>query len=214
MSSKIPKGIHLPTERKKTSIRTESKDTGIAAHKSDLKSQKENIHRKGHSPKVYKGVSTRFGQRAELEEQNQQLMTANQQLQSNLTEAQQRAAELELQFNELTKENTHVQKNLKDCHMLLVAAKIDPVLGGKVGEAARKSEGERKEALSVSSDLLNELKAFSDTASQQRAQLEEIQTMMSHLKDTRQRVMQERESFTQEAAEIEKALEEADALLL
>lgn len=92
---------------------------------------------------------------------------------------------------------------------------------------------------SVSSDLLNELKAFSDTASQQRAQLEvkkaddqntdqkkcvcrtisvssvqEIQTMMSHLKDTRQRVMQERESFTQEAAEIEKALEEADALLL
>lgn len=39
---------------------------------------------------------------------------------------QQRVAELELQFSDLEKENTEVQKNLKDCHVLLVSAKIDP----------------------------------------------------------------------------------------
>lgn len=34
--------------------------------------------------------------------------------------------ELELQFSDLEKENAGVQKNLKDCHALLVTAKIDP----------------------------------------------------------------------------------------
>lgn len=39
---------------------------------------------------------------------------------------QKRVAELELQFSDLEKENAGLQKNLKDCHALLVAAKIDP----------------------------------------------------------------------------------------
>lgn len=39
---------------------------------------------------------------------------------------QQRVAELELQYSHLEKENTEVQKNLKDCHVLLVSANIDP----------------------------------------------------------------------------------------
>ena len=39
---------------------------------------------------------------------------------------QQRVTDLELQFNDLEKENAEVQKNLKDCLVLLVAAKIDP----------------------------------------------------------------------------------------
>ena len=39
---------------------------------------------------------------------------------------QQRVAELELQFSNLEKENVGLQSNLKDCHVLLVASKIDP----------------------------------------------------------------------------------------
>lgn len=150
----------------------------------------------------FQRVSTRYGQQAELKEQNQHLMATNEQLQKNLTDSQvkrttfmlhlldcdttcyfclcyecpfrnkvlcvclvydacnlslvnwnckyiysiyfdmlsespcifakvlvllqQRVADLELQFSELEKKNAGLQKNLKDCHALLVAAKVDP----------------------------------------------------------------------------------------
>ncbi|TKS76364.1 hypothetical protein D9C73_009474 [Collichthys lucidus] len=212
MSSKIPRGLHLPAETKKAG----QKDTASAAQKSDgvLKSQKDNVPRQNVAPKVHKGVSTRYGQQAELKEQNQHLMATNEELQKNLIDTQQRVAELELQFSDLEKENSEVQKNLKDCHALLVAAKIDPVLGERVGEAARQNEDQRKEVMSLSTDLLHELKAFGDIALQQRARLDEIQTTMTDLTKAREHMMQERENFSLEAAEMEKALKDAEALLL
>ncbi|KAG7236114.1 hypothetical protein INR49_001338 [Caranx melampygus] len=196
MSSKIPRGGQLPAEPKKTGLTAAVSATANAAQKSDgiLRPQKENVQR----------VITRYGQQAELKEQNQHLMTVNEELQKNLTETQQRVAELELQFSDLEKENTEVQKQLKDCHVLLVAAKIDPVLGERVGEAAQQNEDQRKEAMSVSADLLNELRTFGDTASQQRARLEEIQATMTDLTKAREHMMQERENFCLEAAEMEK----------
>ncbi|KAM7395104.1 hypothetical protein PAMA_006722 [Pampus argenteus] len=215
MSSKIPRGkvMPLPAETKKTATVSA---TVNAVQRSDgvLKPQKENVLRKNAASKVYKGVSTRYEQQAELKEQNQNLMAAKEELQKNLTETQQRVADLELQFNNLEKENAAVQKNLKDCHVLLVASKIDPVLGERVGEAAQQNEDQRKEVMSVSEDLLNELKAFGDTASQQRSRLEEIQKTMTDLTKARERMLQERENFSLEAAEMEKALNEAEALLL
>ena len=39
---------------------------------------------------------------------------------------QQRVDELEQQFSELEKENTDMKKSLNDCHVALIAAKIDP----------------------------------------------------------------------------------------
>ncbi|KAK2855967.1 hypothetical protein Q5P01_004702 [Channa striata] len=218
MSSKIPRGLHLPGEMKKTAHKPESKDptTANSVPKSDgvLKPQKENVAKKNVAPKAHKGVSTRYGQQAELKEQNQHLMAANEELQKHLTETQQRVAELELQFSDLEKENAEVQKNLKDCHILLVAEKIDPVLGERVGEAAQQNEEQRKEAMSVSSDLLNELRTFNDTASLQRVKLEEIQATMTDLMKAREHMMQERENFSLEAAELDKALREAESLLL
>ncbi|XP_029281415.1 small kinetochore-associated protein isoform X2 [Cottoperca gobio] len=203
---------------KKAGQKFESRDTANvnAGQKSDgiLKYQKENVPRKIVAHKVHKGVSTRYGQQTELKEQNQHLMATNEELQKNLTDTQQRVAELELQCSDLEKENVEVQKNLKDCHILLVTASIDPVLGERVGEATRQNEDQRKEVMIVSADLLNELKVFGDTASQQRAQLEEIQTTMTELTKAREHMMQERENFSLEAAEMEQALGEAEGLLL
>ncbi|KAM7367657.1 hypothetical protein PAMP_013942 [Pampus punctatissimus] len=203
MSPIIGKVMPLPAETKKTATVSA---TVNAVQRSDgvLKPQKENVLR----------VSTRYEQQAELKEQNQNLMAAKEELQKNLTETQQRVADLELQFNNLEKENAEVQKNLKDCHVLLVASKIDPVLGERVGEAAQQNEDQRKEVMSVSADLLNELKAFGDTASQQRSRLEEIQKTVTDLTKARELMLQERENFSLEAAEMEKALNEAEALLL
>ncbi|XP_069578446.1 small kinetochore-associated protein [Brachyistius frenatus] len=206
MSSKIPRG-----ETKKT-VHELKPTTANAGQKSDnvLKPPKENVPRKNVAPKVHKG----YGQQAELKKQNQHLMTANEDLQKNLSDTQQRVAELELQYNNLEKENAEVHKNLKDCHVIMVASKIDPVLGETVGDAARQNEDQRKEVLCVSTDLLNELKTFGEVASQQRVQLHEIQAKMAHFTKARVLMLQERENFSLEAAELENALKEAKALLL
>ncbi|XP_034384266.1 small kinetochore-associated protein isoform X2 [Cyclopterus lumpus] len=202
MSSKIPRGVHLPAEMKKAGFKVESKDTANASQK------------KAVAPKVHKGISTKYGQQAELKGQNQHLMATNEELQKNLTETQQRVATLEMQVSELKKETGEGQKKLKDCHILLVAANIDPVLGERVGEAAQQNEAKWKEVMSVSTDLLNELKVFGDTASQQRVRLEEIQTTMTGLAKGQEHMMQERENFSLQVATMENALKEAEALLL
>ncbi|PWA27926.1 hypothetical protein CCH79_00000551, partial [Gambusia affinis] len=200
MSSKIPRGTNLPTEAKTV----QKTDT-------NLKNSRENVPRKNVAPKVHKGVSTRYGQQVELKEQNQNLVAANEELQKNLSGKQQRVEELELQLDELQKENVEFQKSLQDCHTLLVSAKIDP--GERVGDAVRQKEDERKEVMSVSTELLRELKAFGEIASQQRTHLQEIQATMEDLTKAREIMKQERENFSQEAAEMERALKEAEALL-
>ncbi|KAF7656304.1 hypothetical protein LDENG_00043830 [Lucifuga dentata] len=217
MSSKIPKGVCQHADVKKTAKETVTVSSAVnIIHKSDgvLKLQKENILRKNATNKVTKGPSTRYGQQAELREQNQNLMAANEELQKNLRETQQRVDDLDLQCSDLEKENTEVKKQLKDCYILLATAKIDPVLGEKVGETAQQNENQRKEVMSVSTILLNELRTFGDIASQQRAQLEAIQTTMADLAKAREHMMQERENFSLEAAEMEKALKDAEALIL
>uniref|UniRef100_A0A1A8RQF8 Kinetochore-localized astrin/SPAG5 binding protein n=2 Tax=Nothobranchius rachovii TaxID=451742 RepID=A0A1A8RQF8_9TELE len=221
MSSKIPRGVHVPVEGKKTAQKPESKDSAILStaannvQKPDFKAQKENMpSRKGAAPKVHKGISTRYGQQVELKEQNHHLTAINEELQKHLSETRQQVAELELQSSELLSENAAIKKNLHDCRVLLVSAKIDPVLGEKVGDAAQHNEDKRKEAMSVSTDLLQELKAFSDTASQQQTQLKELWTTMEDITKARELMRQERENFSQQATEIEKALKEAEALLL
>ncbi|KAM4712898.1 small kinetochore-associated protein [Anableps anableps] len=203
MSSKIPRATNLPAEAKVTQ-KTEM----------NLKNPRENVPRRNIAPKVHKAVSTRYGQQVELKEQNQNLVAANEELQKNLSKKQQRVAELELELDELQKENVEFQKNLQDCHTLLVSAKIDPVLGERVGDAARQKEDERKEVMNVSTDLLRELKAFGDIASQQHTQLQEIQETIQDITKARELMKQERENFSQEAAEMERALKEAEALLL
>ncbi|XP_013870859.1 small kinetochore-associated protein isoform X2 [Austrofundulus limnaeus] len=205
MSSKIPK------EAKKQVTKQEAKDTAAAntVHRPDgnIKALKENHPRKNVAPKIQKGISTRHGQQAELKEQNEEL-------QKNLLETQQRVAELKLQINELQNKNVEMKKNLHDCHVLLVSAKVDPVSGKASGDAARDREEERKEVMGVSTELLRELKAFGDAAAQQCSSLKEIQTNIEDMSKAREVMKQERQNFSQQAAEMEEALKEAERLLM
>ncbi|XP_015245718.1 PREDICTED: interaptin-like [Cyprinodon variegatus] len=203
MSSKIPRGLNLPAEAK-TAQKTEM----------NLRNSKENVPRKHVASKAHKGISTRNGQQIELKEQNLNLVATNEDLQKHLSEKEQRVAELELQLGELQKENAEFQKNLQDCHSLLVSAKIDPVLGERVEDAARQKDTERKEVMSLSTNLLRELKAFGDVASEQLTQLQEIQETTEKIMKERELIKRERENFSEEAAEFERALKEAEALLL
>ncbi|XP_034018490.1 small kinetochore-associated protein [Thalassophryne amazonica] len=222
MSSKIPRVVHIPGESKKVAQKLEVKETAPVCPstngpKSDrvLRAQKENILKKNVVTKIHKGApSHRYGPQAELRDQKQHLMAANEDLQKHLTDSQQRIAELELQYAGLEKENAEMHKQLKYFCALLVAAKIDPVSGETVGKAAQQNEDERKEVVRVSTDLRKELRAVSDAASQQRGQLEEIQRTMAELTKSHDYMKQERETFSLEAAEMEEALKEAEALLL
>uniref|UniRef100_H3BW26 Kinetochore localized astrin (SPAG5) binding protein n=1 Tax=Tetraodon nigroviridis TaxID=99883 RepID=H3BW26_TETNG len=222
MSSKISRGLQLPAETKKAGNKLEAKEavTGPAVANTaqkpaaTLKSQKENMPRKNVATKVSKGLSTRFGQQAELREQNQQLLATNEELHKSLANTQQQIAEMVQQCKELKEETAGLQKNLKDCHVLLVTANMDPVSGERVGEAAQQKENQRTEVMNISKNLLDEIEAFGEVASEQHARLEEIQTVMTELLKSREQMMKEREMFFQEITDMEKALEEAETLLL
>ncbi|XP_053736473.1 small kinetochore-associated protein isoform X2 [Synchiropus splendidus] len=213
MASKLPRG-----ESKRPENKRELKDAGAvtttnAAPKEVApKQQKENAARKNAPSKVYKGVSTRYELQAELKEQNRNLSAANEQLQSKLTESQLRVEELELQFVEMEKEKVEVQRKLTRCHVLLVAAKLDP--GERVGEAAEEHKEQREEVNRLSAELLSELQNFGTVASQQRLQLQELEGQMRALAVARDHMTRERENFCEDVAEVERALQEAEALLM
>ncbi|CAL8314651.1 unnamed protein product [Lota lota] len=173
----------------------------------NVRPQKENAQRRN----AAKGASSRNGAHAELRDQNQLLLASNEQLQNNLTESQQKVTELGLQCKDLEKENADIQKRLKDCHVILVAGKIDPVLGDAI---AQPCENQRKEVMNISRDLLKELRDFTDIGSKQLEQLKVFQTAIADLTREGEHVMQEREGFSLQVLEMEKALEEAENLLI
>ncbi|XP_061668339.1 small kinetochore-associated protein [Syngnathoides biaculeatus] len=216
--SNIPQvtGGRVPVDAKKTTQKNDMKERALGTssvkslQKYDVLKQKENIPRKNVLPKVYKGYELQ----AELKEQNRELAAVKEQLEKNLTETQERVCHLQQQFSDLEKENSEVQKNLKDCQIILLAAKIDPISGEVVARIARENEEQRKEAVSLSADLLNELKAFGDIATQHHSRMQEIQKTLVDLTEAREQMMRERETFTVEAADLETALMEAESLII
>uniref|UniRef100_A0A674DXV5 Kinetochore localized astrin (SPAG5) binding protein n=1 Tax=Salmo trutta TaxID=8032 RepID=A0A674DXV5_SALTR len=174
----------------------------------------ENVPRNNVVAKVHKRRSARYGQQSELKSHNELLLEANEELQKNLTEIQQKVAQLEQQYSDLQGTNADIQKQLKDCHVLLVAGNIDPVLGEKIGETAQQNEDRQREVVNVSQDLLRELRTFGDMATKRSAQLTDVQKTMKAFTDSQERLVQERENFSLEVEEMEKALEEAELLLL
>ncbi|KAJ8009169.1 hypothetical protein DPEC_G00086110 [Dallia pectoralis] len=226
MTSKIPRcgpsvrPIAGGAEMKRVANKYDFKETVIPSEfnfvpkTACFKPQNEIQPRNKYVPKVHKGISTRYGQQSELKEQNQLLGEANDELQKKLTETQQKCALLEQQNNDLQGSNANIQKQLKDCHVLLVAENIDPVVGGKIAETAQENEDQRKEVVNISQDLLGELQTFGDVATEQRAQLTEIQKTMKDLMEARGRLVQESNTFSFDVQEMEKALDEAEQLLL
>ncbi|XP_057679272.1 small kinetochore-associated protein [Corythoichthys intestinalis] len=188
--SKFPRGVP------KSAYKKEMKD---ASAKSGVGKQKE---------------VAGYGLHGELKEQNQQLAAAKEELQKELTETQLRVTHLEQQFSVLEKENCEVKKKLHDCQIILVAEKMDPISGEVIVKAVHENEEERKEVMHVATELLNSLKAFDAIATQQRSRLQEIQKTVLDLNGERDRIMQERQTFILEADDLEKALMEAEALLL
>ncbi|CAL1586665.1 unnamed protein product [Knipowitschia caucasica] len=193
--SKIPTG--LPPQ-KKTGRKVED--------------DKDDVPRKNVVSKPVKGFSTRHSVEAELKEQNQNLRATNEELQKHITHTQHTVTELQQQNNHLQEEKMKAEKQLRECHVLLVSAHIDPVLGER--EAAHHAEEQRKEVMSASTDLLQNLKTFSDFSSEQCCQLQDIQGPLCALTTAQQQMEQESVSFALEAAQLEQALIEAEALLL
>ncbi|KAM9421075.1 uncharacterized protein ACWYII_021323 isoform 1-T3 [Salvelinus alpinus] len=179
------------------------------------KPHKENVPRNYFVAKMHKGTSTRHGQQqSELKGQNQLLVEANEELQKKNSETQLKVAQLEQQYSDLQGTNADIKKHLKDCHALLVAGNIDPVLGERIREFALQNEDQQRVVENVSRDLLSELWTFGDMATEQSAQLTEVQKSMKDLMEAREHLVQERDHFSLEVEETEKALEGAEQLLL
>ncbi|XP_031437546.1 small kinetochore-associated protein [Clupea harengus] len=179
-----------------------------------LKPVCDNVVRKNANTRTLKGPSTRYGVQNELKDQNQLLISTNEDLHKHVFEMENKIALLEQQCGDVKGENSEIQKRLRDCHTLLVAANIDPVLGEHIHEASNETEEQRKEVMNISKNLLNELEKFDSMASAHRGQLEEIQNVMKDLKEAREKLREERGTIKLEVEEMERDLEEAGQLLL
>ncbi|TRY81511.1 hypothetical protein DNTS_009919 [Danionella cerebrum] len=156
--------------------------------------------------------NTRFGQQNGIREHNQALTAANEDLHIQLEEMKGTVAELEQRCTDLQGENREIQKQLHDCHVLLVAEKLDP--GETLGQKAQQKEEQRKEVMLVSQNLLAELKLFGETAQEHAANLLEVQNSMRELTEAHEKLQQERTLFSVDLEEMERALGEAERLLM
>ncbi|XP_076838785.1 small kinetochore-associated protein [Brachyhypopomus gauderio] len=197
--------------------RAHIKDTAIpqltvVPRKASVKGESEGTSRKNPT-RGLKGPSIKYGQPHDLREQNRLLVTANEDLQKQVSEIKEYVADLEQQCHDLQDESNEIKKQLRDCHVLLIAEKLDPVSGERIGETEQ-NEDQRKELMTVSQNLMTELKLFDEAAREHKTHLTELQNTMRTLKEARETARLDRESFCLDAAEMEKALEEAERLLM
>uniref|UniRef100_A0A671RVH2 Kinetochore localized astrin (SPAG5) binding protein n=1 Tax=Sinocyclocheilus anshuiensis TaxID=1608454 RepID=A0A671RVH2_9TELE len=175
--------------------RVQLKDTAIpaqpsvasrAAHVKNNTDNKKNQHRSLKVP------ATRYGQQNDIREQNRVLTATNEDLQKQLEEMKGTVTELEQRCTDLHGENREIQKQLRDCHVLLVAENLDPVSGEKLGQTAQQKEEQRKEVMVTHISILS------------------ISNIMRDL----EKLQQERAFFTLDVEEMERALGEAERLLM
>ncbi|XP_026060051.1 small kinetochore-associated protein [Carassius auratus] len=197
--------------------RVQIKDTAIPAQPSmtsraaQVKNDTENKKNQYRSLKV---PSTRYGPQNDIREQNRVLTSTNEDLLRQLEEMKGTVTDLEQRYTDLQGENQDIQKQLRDCHVLLVAESLDPVSGERLGQTAQQKEEQRKEVMTVSKNLLNELKLFGETAQEHAANLLEVENIMRDLTEAHEKLQQERALFTLDVEEMERELGEAERLLM
>ncbi|KAL7845949.1 hypothetical protein AOLI_G00241410 [Acnodon oligacanthus] len=195
--------------------RAQIKETAIptlpnaAARKANVKSDTENLSRKIPA-KNLKGPSLKYVQHRDLSQQNRLLVSENEDLQRQISEMKEYVAVLEQRCSAVQEENSEIKKKLWDCQALIIAEHIDPVSG----EKNEQTEDQRKELMTVSKKLMSELKLFDEVAREQGTHLAEMQNTMRSLKEARDTLHLNRETFRVDAEEMERALEEAERLLL
>ncbi|XP_051559462.1 small kinetochore-associated protein [Myxocyprinus asiaticus] len=175
---------------------------------------KNDMDNKKNQHRSLKVPTTRYGQQNDLREQNRVLTETNESLQKQLEEMKETATELVQRCTDIQGENREIQKQLRDCHVLLVAEHLDPVSGEKLGQTAQEKDEQRKEVMTVSQNLLTELKQFGEMAQEQTANLMEVQSTMRHLTEAHEKLQQEKALFSLDVEEMERALEEAERLLM
>ncbi|XP_018585318.2 small kinetochore-associated protein [Scleropages formosus] len=171
-----------------------------------------NFKRKKPPVKDNRGPQSRL--EAELQDQNRHLQANVEELKRNLSEYEDRVIKMEQQYSDLQTEKCEMRKQLESCLLLLVAGDIDPVLGQRIAETKEQKEEQQNDVMNASRELLNELEMFSEKMSRQRRQLEEVEQKMATLKRSQEQHAAERGEFSLEVEEMERAMEEAEALLL
>uniref|UniRef100_W5N4R4 Kinetochore localized astrin (SPAG5) binding protein n=1 Tax=Lepisosteus oculatus TaxID=7918 RepID=W5N4R4_LEPOC len=168
---------------------------------------------KPQNPTVSKRPNTRLRVEAELRDKNQLLEASNLELYRNLSEAKENIAKLTQKYTGLEGESSELKKQLEKCMLFLETSNIDPVSGEKILETAKQNEEQRKEVLSLSRNLQNELEVFSQKASEHRLQMQEIKSKVRAQQEEIERRLKEKENFQTELQEMEKALDDAQQLL-
>ncbi|XP_048852766.1 uncharacterized protein LOC125723812 isoform X3 [Brienomyrus brachyistius] len=198
MASKIP--VHVDNR----SANAANPEAAVQASKQ--RKIQNVLSRKKPAMRVPKGCD------AELHEQNLALQASNEELTRNFSQSKEQVIHLEGQCTALQQENMEIRKQLDSCCLLLLAGNVDPVLGQRVAEITKQNEDQQKDVMNAAADLLGELKTFGEMALGHRQQLQ-VQETMRVLKSSQEQHCEERKGFSLEVEEMERALDDAEALL-
>ncbi|KAL4646425.1 hypothetical protein GN956_G9992 [Arapaima gigas] len=165
-------------------------------------------------PRKQHKVTGNTGREAELQDHIRLMEVNFEEVERNLAHCEDRVSELERGNSQLQTENRDVRKQLDSCLLLLAAGNIDPVLGQTIAETEEQNEELRNNVMTVSRALVEELGTFSKNMSTHRQQLQEVMQKTTNLKCNQEQHIVEREQFSLELEEMEKAMECVAALLL
>ncbi|XP_023647984.1 uncharacterized protein [Paramormyrops kingsleyae] len=198
MASKIP--VHVDNRSGNAA------NPEVAVQASKQRKIQNVLSRKKPAMRVPRGCDT------ELHEQNLALQASNEELTRIFSQSKEQVIQLEQQCTALHQENREIRKQLDSCCLLLLAGNVDPVLGQRVAEMTKQNEEQQKDVMNAAADLLGELKTFGKLASGHRQQLQ-VQETMRVLKSSQEQHCEERKGFSLEVETMERALEDAEALL-
>ncbi|XP_069064687.1 small kinetochore-associated protein [Pleurodeles waltl] len=160
-----------------------------------------------------RGPPARYKAEAELRDRNQFLEDANQVLQSELASTQETVSSLQERQAVLESEVTELNKRLERHMVILESRNIDPVTGNVILTSAEEMDKCRAETKLVTEHLMEELKNFSNVASEQSERILAIQSMCRAAEEERKHFLEKQKAFEEDRENFRAALRQAELLL-
>ncbi|XP_078515927.1 small kinetochore-associated protein isoform X2 [Lissotriton helveticus] len=150
---------------------------------------------------------------AELRDRNQFLEDANQHLQLELASTQETVSKLQERQAVLESEVTELNNRLERHMVILESRNIDPVTGNIILTSVEEMDKCRTETKMVTEQLMEELKSFSNVASEQRERILAIHAMCRAAEEERTHFLEKQKTFEEDRENFRTALRQAELLL-
>ncbi|XP_078515926.1 small kinetochore-associated protein isoform X1 [Lissotriton helveticus] len=208
----FPQKIALPLVSKDLNVVSTQKIPDVASSKATDRS-KYTVPANKRTTAANRGPASRNKAEAELRDRNQFLEDANQHLQLELASTQETVSKLQERQAVLESEVTELNNRLERHMVILESRNIDPVTGNIILTSVEEMDKCRTETKMVTEQLMEELKSFSNVASEQRERILAIHAMCRAAEEERTHFLEKQKTFEEDRENFRTALRQAELLL-